>query len=314
MRSGNLISIVTPCYNEGDRIITCCDTVEAIFKEFLPDYRYEHIICDNDSTDDNYAVIRKLAKDRKHIKVIRNTRNFGVLPNAYNGVIASQGDAVLMLLPVDLQDPPELIPTFVEKWSEGYDIVYGARNKRKEGIVLRSIRYTFYNLLTMMSEFNYPRNAGDFQLVDRRIIDEIKTIEEPRPFLRMMTFSVGGPSFGVGYTWRRAERPSKNGIKAMIGQGLVGITAFSAFPLRAALILGLCFAIFSIIYAIISLLTIVLDIRTVDNGIASLIFGVFFVGGINLIFLGIVGEYLLNIFKAKNSRKVVYERERINFD
>jgi polyisoprenyl-phosphate glycosyltransferase len=314
MSERKLISIVTPCYNEGKRIEQCCNSVRDIFLKNLSDYDYEHIICDNNSDDFDYQIIRNLAEEDSRIKVIRNARNFGIFANTYNGVFATSGDAVLLFLPVDLQDPPELIPEFVSRWESGYDIVYGQRDERMESFILKNLRFIFYKLLSMTSEFPFPKNVGDFQLVDRRIIDEIKKLKDRRPFLRMMPFKIGGKSIGISYVWRNAGRPSKNGLMKMLAQALEGLTSYSTVPLRAALLIGALMSSASLLYALYSLVAVTLYPETTISGIKSLVVGTFLLGGVNLMFLGIIGEYLLNLVKMGQAAEIVYEVERINFD
>src|ERR1700759_5681571 len=165
------ISIVTPCYNEKLNVRDCYEAVRRIFAEKLPFYRYEHIFCDNASDDRTVEILREIAATDKSVSIIVNARNFGPLRNTYNGVMASTGDAVLLFLPADLQDPPELLPQFVGHWEAGYEIVYGIRATREEGWLMRTIRNTYYKMLTRLSEIRVPPGVGDFQLVDRRVIE-----------------------------------------------------------------------------------------------------------------------------------------------
>lgn len=310
-----LISVITPTFNEGEALIACCEAVKEVFAIHLAEYELEHIICDNGSGPESVMIARNLPNAFPHVKVILNTRNFGVLPNAYNGALAASGDAILLFLPVDLQDPPSLLPQFVELWdSQGYDLVYGVRKTRIEAWWLRNARFFFYNLLSRFASFDYPANAGDFQLVDRSILDAVKEMKDARPFMRMATFLVGGKSIGIEYTWEKANRPSKNGLVRMIDQAFTGLTAYSTAPLRAAVWIGLTVFLLSFGYAIVSALGVLIFERSVPNGILSILIGVFVLGGLNLMFIGILGEYLLHVHENGRGRQVVYERERLNFD
>jgi polyisoprenyl-phosphate glycosyltransferase len=310
-----LISVVTPCFNEEAGIAECVNTLKAIFETRLPDYRLEHIICDNCSTDRTVEILREIAKTNPSVKVIVNTRNFGILKNTYNGVMNASGDAVVLFMPADLQDPPELIVEFVSKWAAGYEIVYGIRAQREEGFFLRTVRRVYYRLLSRLTYVNYPPDVGDYQLVDRRVLDAMRRIDDAQPFMRLMTFECGFRSVGVPYTWRaRKHGTSKNRFVHMLDQGLNGIISFSGAPVRILLPMGLLVAIASIVYSAgIVILTLIGYIEALP-GVPTIIAALFFFGGVQLFFLGILGEYILAIFNQVRRKPMVIERERINFE
>ncbi len=164
------ISVVTPCYNEQSCIRECYEQLRAIFAADLAGYDLEHIFCDNASTDGTVDVLREIASADPRVKVIVNARNFGPLRSTYNGVMAATGDAVLLFLPADLQDPPSLLPEFVKLWETGYEVVYGIRAQRNEPWLMRSLRTVYYRLLTQFSDLQVPPGVGDFQLVDRKVV------------------------------------------------------------------------------------------------------------------------------------------------
>lgn len=309
------ISIVTPCYNEEASIRECYDTVKRIMDTLLPDYGREHIFCDNCSTDRTVEILREVAAADPSVKVIVNARNFGILRNNYNGVLASTGDAVILFMPVDMQDPPELIPEFVKHWEAGTEIVYGIRAEREEPFLLRSARKAYYQVLSRLSYIDYPPNVGDFQLVDRRVVDSMKRIDDAQPFMRMMPFEVGFKSLGIAYTWRaRKHGVSRNAFLNMVDQGLNGLISFSNAPVRIALWTGVAISLVSFLYTIGVFLATVLGGVKAEAGIPTVILAVFFFGGIQLLFLGVIGEYVLAIFNQVRRRPIVFERERINFD
>jgi polyisoprenyl-phosphate glycosyltransferase len=308
------ISIVTPCYNEERGIITCYETIKRLFEEKLPNYRREHIFCDNSSSDRTVDLLKAVAATDPCVKIIVNSRNFGILKNTYNGVLNAGGDAILLFQPVDLQDPPELIPDFVKKWEEGFEIVYGLRAKREEGLIIATARRAYYRLLSRLSYVDYPPDAGDFQLVDRRVLDAMKEIDDAQPFMRMMTFDCGFKATGISYTWRaRTYGKSQNSLLRMFDQGLNGIISFSGAPVRLALVFGFFLASVSLLYSIsIFLLTLFRMVKT-EGGIPTIIVALFFFGGVQLFFLGVLGEYILAIYNQVRKRPLVVERERINF-
>lgn len=309
------ISIVSPCYNEEDSIANCVKAVRHVFQTELFDYKVEHIFCDNCSTDRTVEILKEFAAEDRSIKIIVNSRNFGILRNTFNGVLAATGDAVVLFLPVDLQDPPELIPQMVRSWESGYEIVYGIRAKREEAAWLRWSRKAYYRLLSRLTYVDYPPDAGDFQLVDRRVADAMKSIDDAQPFMRMMTFDCGFRSTGIKYTWRaRTHGKSRNSLSQMFGQGMNGIVSFSGAPVRLALLGGFWVASFSILYAVaVTCLTLAGYVKALP-GVPTIIAALFFFGGVQLFFLGLIGEYILAIFNQVRRKPLVIERERINFD
>jgi glycosyltransferase involved in cell wall biosynthesis len=309
-----VISIITPCFNEENGIFDCYYAIKKIFDSELKAYNREHIFCDNSSSDNTINLLRKIAETDKSVKVILNSRNFGILKNTFNGVINSNGDAIVLFMPVDLQDPPELIPQFVKKWEEGFEIVYGIRAKREENFFIASLRKIYYRLLSKLTYVDYPPDVGDFQLIDKKVLDVMKKIEDAQPFMRLMTFDCGFKKVGIPYTWRfRKYGKSQNSFLDMIRQGLNGIVSYSGAPLRLSLILGSVISLFSLIYAIGVFTLFLLGYRDAQTGVPTLIVALFFFGGVQLLFLGILGEYILAIYNQVRKKPLVVERERINF-
>jgi len=309
------ISIVTPVYDEEPNLRDCYAAVRLIFDRELAGYRREHLFCDNASRDDTLSILREIAAADPLVKIIVNTRDFGPLRNTFNGVMATSGDAVLLFLPADLQDPPELLPKFVALWEQGYEIVYGIRASREERWPMRGVRNAYYRLLSRFSEFKVPPGVGDFQLVDRRVVEAMRQIDDTHPFMRLMTFECGGRAVGVPYTWRaRKKGHSKNRILGLVDQGMNGITSFTWAPVRIGLIAGFVISFLSIAYAVADLvLALLVERRLAQPGIMTLIVAIFFFGGVQLLFLGFVGEYVLAMHNQLRKRPVVFERERINF-
>ncbi len=309
------ISVVTPCYNEELNIAEAHAAVQRVFDDHLPQYQREHIFCDNASTDASAMMLRALAAKDPDVKVIFNARNFGPLKNTYNGVMAATGDAVLLFMPADLQDPPELLPQFVEKWESGYEIVYGVRAVREESWLMQGIRNTYYEILTRFSEVKVPPGVGDFQLVDRRVVEAMRQVHDNYPFQRMMTFEVGGSAHAMPYTWKARERGvSKNRLFALVDQGMNGFISFTTAPLRIGLYVGFLISLISVIYAVVSFIVHFIGAgRMAPPGVPTLIVAMFFFGGVQLFFMGLIAEYVLAIYGQVRSKPVVFERERLNF-
>lgn len=310
-----VISVVTPCYNEEENVREVHTKVRAIFEAHLPHYDRQHIFADNASTDSTPQILRELAAEDPSVCVIYNARNFGPLKSTYNGVMSATGDGVLIFLPADLQDPPELLPTFVQLWEQGNEIVYGIRATREESWIMRNVRNTYYRLLTSFSEVKVPPGVGDFQFVDQSVIKAMRRVYDAYPFLRMMTFECGGKRIGISYKWLARKRGfSKNRMSALIDQGLNGLVSFTTAPMRLGLYLGFLTSFAAVLYAI---ATVVIELvgagRPAPPGIPTLIVALFFFGGVQLFFMGLLGEYILAIYSQVRSKPVVFERERLNF-
>jgi len=310
-----LISIVTPVFNEEDSVAECYKTIKKILSSELSNFDYEHIFCDNGSSDQTVNILKALALNDTNVKIIVNSRNFGILKNTFNGVMNSQGDGILLFMPVDMQDPPELIPEFVRKWEAGYEIVYGIRDKREEPFILIFLRKLYYQVLSKLTYVNYPSNVGDFQFIDKKVLNAMKLYDDAQPFMRLMTFDCGFNSIGISYTWKsRKIGKSKNGLLQMIDQGINGIISFSGAPLRFALIAGFTISVGSFFYAMYILFAVFFGTQNVATGIPTILIGLFLLGGVILFFLGVVGEYILSIYNQVRKKPLVIERERINFD
>ena len=310
------ISVITPCFNEDLSILACIEEVQKVFEQKLPNYELEHIFCDNCSTDRTVEILKQKAETDSRIKIIINSRNFGILKNTYNGVLNATGDAVILFMPVDLQDPPELIYEFVKQWEKGYEIVYGMRAKREEGFFIKTIRKLYYRLLSHFTYVDYPPDAGDYQLVDRVVLNAMKRIDDAQPFMRLMTFDCGFRSYGIPYTWRaRKNGVSRNSLMHMIDQGINGIVGFSNVPLRLALFFGMLLSGLSIAYALcVGIMAFIGKMPMVMRGVPTVIVALFFFSGVQLLFAGILGEYILAIYNQVRRKPLVIEKERINFD
>lgn len=310
------ISIVTPCYNEQDNVTDCYEAVKRVFAQELPGYDYEHIFCDNASLDGTVGVLRRLARQDARLKVIVNSRNFGPFCSTFNGLMATCGDAVVVMLASDLQDPPELIPAFVRRWEEGYQVVYGIRKRREEGFLMHRIRRLYYWVVSRFADIHIPANVGEFQLVDRVIVNALRTFEDHYPYIRGMIANCGFRATGVPYTWQARKKGfSKNRLYHLIDQGLNGLVSFTKVPLRLCLLSGFLLATLSILYAGISLsIHLLTEGPLAPPGIPTLIVAIFFFAGVQLFFFGILGEYISAVHFQVRKRPLVIEKERINFD
>jgi glycosyltransferase involved in cell wall biosynthesis len=316
MAPKKLISVVTPCYNEEDNAPECYRTIREIFEKELPEYDYEHIFCDNASTDRTVEVMKGFARQDGRVKLIVNSRNFGPFHSNFNGILSTRGDAVVLFLAADMQDPPELIPRFVRLWEEGYEVVYGVRKVRQESRLLRSIRSAYYGMVYNLSSIKLLPHVGEYQLVDRVVVEALREFEDYYPYIRGMVAYCGFRSTGVEYTWRARKRGfSKNSLLNLVDQGLNGLVSFTKIPLRICMGAGLLIAILSFIYAFVSLVISAVYFRKfAPPGIQTLIVALFFFSGVQLFFFGVLGEYIAAIHFQVRKRPVVVERERVNFE
>jgi len=309
------ISIVTPCYNEQDNVADCYEAVKRLFERDLPGHDFEHVFSDNASTDGTAEVLRSLAAKDARVKVILNARNFGPFCSTFNGLMSTSGDAAVVLLAADLQDPPELIAEFVRRLEQGHQIVYGIRKVREERWLMRSVRRAYYWTVSKFADINIPPNVGEFQLIDRVVIDALRHFDDHYPYIRGMIANCGFRATGVEYTWRaRKKGLSKNRLYHLIDQALNGLVSFTKIPLRLCLFLGFALAGLSIAYAFFSLCVHVLFGGLAAPGIATLIVALFFFSGVQLFFLGVLGEYICAIHFQVRKRPLVIERGRINFE
>ena len=309
------ISIITPCFNEEETILECISAVKDVMEKCLPEYNYEHIFCDNNSTDGTVEKLKSIALYDNRIKIIVNSRNFGPFRSMYNGLKRSSGDAVITFLPVDMQDPPQLIPKFVRYWESGTEIVCGARETRAEGYFMRISRKIFYKALNTLSDFEVPQSVGEFQLIDRKVANAVLEYKDPYPILRTMIASVGYSRVIVPYHWKeRRKGKSRLRISNLFDQAMVGLSSFSSAPLRLCIWLGLIIGIICFFYSLFVLFAALFEIATAPSGVFTLLVAVFFLFAVQFILFGVMGEYILQIHRHVRGGPVVFEKEVYNFD
>jgi glycosyltransferase involved in cell wall biosynthesis len=311
-----LLSVVTPCYNEELTVEECYEAVRRICEEQLPGYDYEHIFCDNASTDATPGLLRDLARRDPRVKVILNARNFGPFRSLFNGLMATSGDGVLAFLPADLQDPPELLPEFVAKWEEGFEVVQGIRRHREEGWLIRSVRKIYYRMVSRLANISIPIDVGEFQFIDRQVVDALRQCDDYYPYIRGLIASCGFRAVGIPFTWRARKKGfSKNRLYHLIDQGLNGVISFTNLPMRLCMFAGLVIAALSVLFAALTLAVNLLAFRPLSTpGIPTLIVAVFFFSGLQLFFFGVLGEYIAAIHSQVRKRPLVVERLRLNFE
>ncbi len=314
MTTRKRISIISPCFNEEGNVRACYAAVRALFDGPLSDYDCEHIFADNASADATPDILREIAAEDASVKVILNARNFGPFRSMFNALRAATGDAVVVFLAVDLQDPPEKIVEFVALWEAGVEVVAGARVNRQESFALRTCRAIFYRLVNGLSDIDIPVNVGEFQLIDRKVWNAVVQHDDHYPYVRGIIASVGFRRVIVPYTWEaRKTGLSKNNIPRLIDQAMNGIFSFTNAPMRLCTFAGFVLSALCILYALGAVATYVLGWGIAPRGTATLIVSLFFFSGIQLAFIGILGEYVTSIHSQVRRGPMVVERERINF-
>ena len=309
------ISVLTPCFNEKGNVGPLSIAVAKVFEK-MPQYTYEHIFIDNDSTDDTVNILREIAKTNSNVKVILNARNFGHIRSPFYGMLQCKGDAVISLVS-DFQDPPELIEDFLKKWEEGYKIVIGVKNKSKENPLMFAVRKFFYNLLTKASEGNGEspvKNFTGFGLYDQQFIAVLRTLDDPYPYFRGLITELGFNRFEVKYTQpQRASGETKNNFFTLYDMAMLGFTNHSKLPLRLSAFIGFFSAMLSFLVALGYFVYKLIFWDNFQVGMAPLVIGVFFFSSVQLFFIGIIGEYIGAIHTQIRKRPLVIEKERINF-
>lgn len=308
-----LISIVSPCLNEEQNLQECYETVRDIFATHLPGYDYEHVFADNASSDSTPELLRELAARDPRVKVILNARNFGPFRSMFNGLRHTSGDAVITFLPIDLQDPPELIPEFVRLWESGYEIVAGARATREESWLMRNTRSLFYRIANQLADFEIPEKVGEFQLIDRKVANAVLQYRDLYPFLRGMIASVGFRRIIVPYNWRKRERgKSRLNLMMLADQAINGIFSFTSAPMRACTLLGIVISALCLVYAGGVAIAAAFGLVDAPRGTITLIVALFFLSGLQMLFVGMLGEYVTAIHRQMKGGLLVVEREIIN--
>ena len=305
------ISIVAHCYNEEGNVREVYERVKTVMRS-LPGYSYEHIFIDNASQDATQDILKDIAGRDRNVKVILNTRNFGQVRSARHAMLQAKGDAVICIV-ADLQDPPEMIPDFIRKWEEGYPVVVGVRPQSEAPSVFTAVRNAFYNLMGRLSEVPLIKNFSGFGLYDRKVMQAVGEIDNP--YFRGLICDIGFDRAEIVYKHPKRKRGiTKHNFYTLYDMAMGGITHHSKVPLRLATMSGFFLAA---VCLLITLGYFVYKIMFWDRfslGIAPLVIGFFFFGAVQLIFIGVIGEYIGSIHTQVLRHPLIIERERINFD
>ncbi|MBM3273245.1 glycosyltransferase family 2 protein [Candidatus Kaiserbacteria bacterium] len=307
-----LLSIVTPCYNEEANVDELYTRIKAATAS-ESGYRFELIFIDNHSSDNTVAKLKKLASFDPMVKIIVNTRNFGHIRSPYYGILQSSGVATIYLAS-DLQDPPEIIPQFIRHWEEGYKLVMATKPESKGAAWVHALRKAYYRGLNGISDVTLLSDSTGFGLYDRAVLDHLRKIDDPYPYLRGLICELGYEIKTIPFTQpRRLRGISKNNFYTLYDIAMLGIVSHSKVPIRLAAFAGFALGSISTLVAIVYFALKLLYWESFPLGFAPIVIGLFFLFGMQLFFIGVIGEYIASIHTYLQRRPVVVEQERVNF-
>lgn len=310
--SRKMITIVCPVFNEEGNIQPFHERVQSAIAPLRATYDFEILFTDNHSTDRTFAVLRELAAKDSAVRVLRFSRNFGYQKSIHTGYCNARGDAAVQL-DVDLQDPPEMVAQFLEKWEAGYKVVYGVRKTRQEGPVIHALRKAFYRLIDLLSDERLPVDAGDFRLVDRLVIEQLRLIHDEQLYLRGLITLMGFEQLGIPYD--RAARTvgtSKFMVRDLFRLAADALLNHSTFPLRLASYVGLLVSFVTMIGMAIYAIARLFFHADWPAGFATTTVLQLLGISLNALFLGIIGEYLRRIYVQAKQRPLTIIEQRLN--
>lgn len=306
------ISVVIPTFNEYENIEDGYVRVKNVLEK-IENHLYEILFIDNFSTDGTRDKLRILAHKDSNVKVILNAQNFGWMRSSFYGMISATGDCVV-LLAADMQEPPELIPEFVQEWENGYPVVIGIKSKSKENPLKYALRQIYYKTLKKIADVDHIEQFMGFGLYDRSFMDVLRQLDDPMPYLRGMVAEFAGSRKEIEYTQEKRKKGKTHfSFMKMYDLAMLGITSYSKILLRVATLMGFAIGCISMLIAIATFILKVFHIIDYPIGIAAISIAVFVFGSLNLFFIGLAGEYILNINTRVMNRPLVVEEERINF-
>ncbi len=310
--SKKLISIVTPTYNEIDNIELLLSRIREVIAP-LDRYDFEILVIDNCSIDGTQDKIRELASQDMRIKAIFNARNFGHIRSPYYGILQSTGEATIYMAS-DFQDPPEFIPQFIEEWEKGWKLVMAVKPASEASAVMHFLRKTYYRLIDRISDVSILRDSTGFGLYDKKVLDNLRKINDPYPFLRGLICELGYPIKAIPFVQpRRLGGITKNNFYTLFDIAMLGIVSHSKLPIRIAALVGFILGAISILVAVYFLVMKLIFWDSFPLGGAPALIGLFFLFGVLLFFIGLLGEYIGSIHTYIQNRPIVVEKERINF-
>jgi glycosyltransferase involved in cell wall biosynthesis len=307
------VTILTPCYNEEANVRDVYERVRDVMAQ-LGRYRYEHLFIDNCSSDRTVEILKGIAARDTNVKIIVNARNFGHIRSPMHALCQATGDAVIGIV-ADLQDPPELIPEMLAKWEQGFAMVLCIKETSEENALMFFIRSKYYQLVNRLSALETFENFTGFGLFDRRVVDIVKSMDDRYPYFRGMIAEIGLPHATITYRQPRRKRGiTKNNFYTLYDLAMLGITNLSKVPLRLVTAFGFATALLSLLVGLGYLIYKLVFWAHFEVGMAPLVIGLFFLGSVQLLSMGILGEYIGAIHTQVLKRPYAVEKERINFE
>lgn len=308
------VSILIPCYNEEENVGPMSEAIVELFTKELPQYDYELVFIDNDSHDNTRPILRDICAKNKKVKVIFNAKNFGQFNSPYYGILQTTGDCVISMV-CDFQDPIDLIPKYLEEWENGYKIVIGIKTSSKENRIVYHLRSLYYKIIKKFSDVEQIEHFTGSGLYDREFVEVLRNLKDPTPFLRGIVAELGYKRKEIPYEQpqRRAGKTHNNWY-SLYDAAMLSFTSYTKIGLRLATFLGMVIGFCSVVIAIVYLVLKIVFWDRFIAGTAPLMIGMFFLGAIQLFFLGFLGEYILSMNQRIMNRPLVIEEERINFD
>lgn len=308
------ISILIPCYNEEENVVSMSKAITKLFEKELKGYDYELIYIDNDSKDHTRKLLREICSENKKIKAVFNAKNFGQFNSPYYGMLQTTGDCTILMV-CDFQDPVELIPKYIEEWEKGYKIVIGIKTSSKENRIIYFLRTLYYKLIKVFSDVEQIEHFTGSGLYDKDFVNVLRELKDPTPFLRGIVAELGYKRKEIEYEQpkRRAGKSSNNFMR-LYDAAMLSVTSYTKIGLRICTFLGMIIATGSLIIAISYLIAKLIYWERFVAGMAPVLIGMFFLGALQLFFIGFIGEYILSINQRVMNRPLVIEEERINFN
>lgn len=308
------ISMLIPCYNEEENVVPMAEALIHLFQDQLSGYEYEIVFIDNCSVDATRDKLRLLCVKYPQVKAILNAKNFGQFNSPYYGMLQVTGDCVISMC-CDFQDPVEVIPQFVEAWEEGYRIVCGIKATSKENGIMRFMRTCYYKTIKKMSQVEQIEHFTGFGLYDRAFIEVLRKLDDPTPFLRGIVAELGFKRKDIKYEQqKRRAGKTHNNWYTLYDAAMLSFTSYTKIGLRIATIGGFLCGLVSLGIAVVYLVLKLLYWNNFQAGMAPVIIGMFLMGSVELFFIGLLGEYIMNINTRVMKRPLVVEEERLNFE
>ncbi len=308
------VSILIPCYNEEENVVPMSEAIISLFENELVKYDYELVFIDNDSKDNTRLLLRSICTKNKHVKAIFNARNFGQFNSPYYGLLQTTGDCTIAMV-CDFQDPIELIPQYLQEWENGYKIVIGIKKSSKENLIMYKLRSIYYKVIKKFSDIEQIEHFTGSGLYDKEFVSILKNLNDPTPFMRGIVAELGYKRKEIPYEQpKRRAGKTHNNFYSLYDAAMLSFTSYTKIGLRMATFMGVGIGIASVVIGIVYLVLKLIYWDRFVAGMTPILIGIFFLGAVQLFFLGFMGEYILTINQRIMNRPLVIEEERINFE